>query len=226
MALALRSLLRGPKLRSGVKALVLASSFFFLPIWATGVLAFFFYWMPSAFASEFFGTVLALGFVTFSFIGRFPLWEVAVASSLAFFLILGVKNVFLPKRAMIFSIVSAALFIALSFGIFSRFISLPLFAIAVFLVAREGFKAFTTLSQRAGVSAAIVALVLSEIAWVLGWFFISPLSATVIELFFAASLVNLIFRHLRGEITNARAIFWSSTLAVIGMAGMLLAAFK
>ena len=226
MAPGLRSLLKGPKLRSGAKALVLALSFFFLPLWTTGVFAFLFYCLPSAFAPEFFGTVVTLGFVVFSFLSFAPLWVVAIISSLLFFLILGVKNVFLPKRAVIFSFIALSIFIALSFGVFSRFISLPLFAVSVFLVAREGFKAFTTLSQRATVSAAIVTLVLSELAWVMGWFFISPLSAAFIELIFATSVANLIFRHLRGEIATARAIFWSLTLSVIGLAGMLLAAFK
>lgn len=226
MALVLKSLLKDPKLRSGVKALTLILSFFFFPLWMTGILASLLYLFPASFIGDFFGTLLALGVVTFSFIGHAPLWIVAIISSAVFFLLLGVKNVYLPKRAVVFSVVSGVIFAALAFGVFARFISLPLFAVAVFLVAREGLRSFTTLSQRANSSAAVISLILSEIAWVIGWLGISAGSSAVIEFIFAASAGSLIYRHLRGEITNRKAIFWSSALAVVGVSAMLLAAFK
>jgi len=218
--------LRDPKLRSGVKALVLVLSFFFFPLWMTGILASLLYFFPASFIGDFFGTLLGLGFVTFSLIGHVPLWAVALVSSAVFFMLLGVKNVYLPKRAVVFSVISGIIFAALAFGVFAHLISLPLFAIVVFLIVREGLRSFTTLSQRANPSAAVISLVLTEVAWVIGWLGISAVSSAIIEIIFAASAGSLIYRHLRGEITDRKALFWSSALAVIGVSLMLLAAFK
>ncbi|MDD4930835.1 MAG: hypothetical protein PHG66_01615 [Candidatus Colwellbacteria bacterium] len=225
MALKLRSLLKGPKLRSGVKSLVLAVSFSFLPLWAIGVLAFVFYAMPSTFMFEFLGSLIALGMAVAVAEGAIPAVFLAAIAGIFFFVLLGIKGVFLPHRGILHTAFSASIFLTMAYGFFVGTVALPVLSISVFLLLRDRFASFTVLSQRAAAAAAVISLVLSEIAWGVGWLGASHILSTVVVSLFGLSMLTVVHDHLSGDISAKNSIFRGSAIAVLGIAGLIMAAF-
>lgn len=216
MAEKLKSVWKIPKLKLGVKALVLGVSFFYLPFWASALIASFFYFYPALNTEKLLTSFLFSLFLGFSFSdGSIPLADFWLVPAFIFYLLLGVKDMVFLNGKAVYVILNASMMIALFFGVFSGVISPWLLPFLLFLLFREFFAMVVPeYPKRAILFGSIFSLISFEIFWIYSWFglpvvlmnrlWISPWYADMIGALFVflwlALPLSLSLGHLSGRI--------------------------
>ena len=228
----LRSVLKIPKLRSGAKAIAIALSLSFLPLWATAIIAVFFYFFPVAFSINFLGSFISLSLVVGSFFSSgfvLPSGISAIFAGILFYILLGVKNVlFIHRSPAFFTIFPIIVFCSL-LGFFSGAVSLPIVALAVFFLSRDALSAFTPgtplLSGRGALLSAVLALLVAELSWSVFYLDASIVwSAIAVFMGFAGSLYAII-KYLKGELFKSNAPYIATALGIVSFTLLILLAF-
>jgi hypothetical protein len=228
----LKSVLKIPKLRLGAKAVALALSLYFLPVWTSLVLSSLFYFLPVAFSFSFLGTFISFLVIVGSFFSALPTLPIVVSVFLAatlFYFLLGIKNVLFLRRSLIFF----ALFMEMVFFSFWEFfagiISLPVLALVIFLLSRDALASFTPSVPPAGGRIALLSAVLSllaiQISWAVFYLSISSVWATIAVFMGFSGALYAIIKYLRGELFSSNAPFRAVALAIFSFVLLLLLAF-
>jgi len=221
----LKSVLKTPRLKSGAKALLLALSLYLMPLWVSGILAFFFYFWPSAFSFSFLGSFISFFIVAsnFSSDGNYILSALVFGG--AFFLLIGVKNVlFLHRSPLFLTYLGFIAFLGI-WEFFTGTLSLPVLALVIFLVVRDGLKSFTPLPGRTALLSAVSALAVAEISWAIYCLNILDIWASVSVALIFGGILFMIIEYLRGSLFKSNAHFWAVALSVIAFTITLIASF-
>jgi hypothetical protein len=229
MAEKLRSVLKIPKLRLGAKAVALALCLYFLPIWAAGILAAAFYFLPTAFSFSFLGTFVSFSVIAGSLYSVSQSIPAALAAGAMFFLLLGVKNVLFVRRPPVFFfLISALIFLAL-WEFFAGIVSLPILALVVFLFCRDAFSSFTPPpeggSGRTSLLAAVSALLVSELSWAVFYLNIPVWWATIAVFLVFSGVLYVVVKYLRGSLFRSNAPFIATALAIASVSLLILVSF-
>jgi len=228
----LKSVLKIPKLRSGVKAIVLALALTFLPLWVAGIFAVFFYLFPSAFSMSFLGSFLSLALMVGSFLASgliLPAWLSAVLAAILFYVLLGIKNIlFIHRSSAFFAIFPTIVFCSL-LGFFEGVVSLPVLALIVFFLSKDAFSVFTPATPPSGgrgsLLSAVLALLVAELSWSVFYLDIPVAWATFAVFMGFAGALYAVIKYLKGELFKSNAPYVATALAIISFALLMLAAF-
>jgi len=223
----LKSVLKTPKLRLGVKALILALALYVLPVWVAVFIAFIIYIRPSIFSLSFLGSFISLFIVFNSFqaINVFSLSLMSVFVTALFYLLLGVKNMTIFHRLPAFFALLAVIIFASLWGFFAGALSFILLAFIIFLTCRDALYSFTPSPNRSVLLALISAFIVAQLSWVIFYLNIPVFwSATAVFLIFAG-IFHLIIQHLRGTLFRSDAPFLSVAIVIATLAMMIMVAF-
>ncbi|MEK7115031.1 MAG: hypothetical protein AAB847_01590 [Patescibacteria group bacterium] len=136
-----------------------------------------------------------------------------IACTFLFFLILGLKNLYLTKKIYWYFLLNLSLF----YGLFSNYfikiddyflIKLFLVFLASFFLFREFLKIFTqAVSRENNLLSFILALLTSQLAWIVSWLPIGPIAGANLLFIFIYLAENLIILRTEGKLKDKRAIF-------------------
>jgi len=226
----LKLVLKTPKLRLGVKAIILALSLSFLPLWASVVVAIVLYFQPMAFSFSFLGTLISFLIIVITIsplVGEiaYVIALSALSLSALFYLILGVKNkIFLNRSLALFTLLAVLISSAI-WGFFSGNLSLPVLILLTFLVSRDALVSFAPTSGRATLFAGICSLVVVSISWSV-WYLNIPVWLATITVFLPfIGVLYMIVKYFQGELFKSDAPFIAIALAIISYTLWILTAF-
>lgn len=184
MAEGLKFLSRTPKLRLASDAAIVVAAALFLPAWAAVSAGVFVYLHPSLGTPRLAASYLIALAILVSLAGDLSPWIALLVAWPLFTLLLGIKRlVILEERA--YPIVFIALATATSLLYASGGIGVILYAIAVYLLTREGICVVEPGERKVSVAlAAVVAGVVLQVAWIAHYLsydalYLSDLLATV-----------------------------------------------
>ncbi|MCL4406294.1 MAG: hypothetical protein M1586_00040 [Patescibacteria group bacterium] len=211
----LKSVWKTPKLKLGVKALILAASFFYLPFWFAALVACVFYFFPALNTEKLITSFLISLFLGFVFSGIVPAADFWLIAGVIFYLLLGVKDMVFINRKFVYGLLFASVMIAAFLGVLAGAVSPWLLALLLLLLFREFFSVMLPdYPKRARLFAGAFTLIGFEIFSTCSWLdlprvfinrlWISPwhadmLSALLIFGWIALPL-NLLFVSLNGRI--------------------------
>lgn len=166
----LKFLSRTPKLRSASDAALLVASALLLPAWAAVSVGVFVYLYPALGTPRLAASYLIALALLVSLGGDISPWIVILVAWPLFTLLLGIKRlVILEERA--YPIVFIALATATSLFYTSGGIGVILYALAVYLLTREGVCVIEPGERKVSiVAAAVVAGVVLQVAWIAQYF--------------------------------------------------------
>ena len=233
MAEKLKSVWKTPKLRLGVKAACLAASFFYLPFWASALLASLFYFYPALNTEKLLASFLSSLFLGFVFSGIMSAADLWLVSAVIFYLLLGVKDMVFLNQKSVYGLLFSVLMIAGFFGVLSGAISPWILALLIFILFREFFWIILpSYPKRARFLAGAMALIAFQIFWICSWFdfpqilmaklWISPEKANMLSALMIFSWIglglNLLTSSLNGRI-RPRIVFGHLAImtALIGL---------
>lgn len=216
----LRLAWKDPRSRSGAKALLLAlSSVFFSPV-VTGIAGFVFYFFPFAFSFEFLGSLIALGIAFFSLQAVFSPVFLAIVLALLFFILLGVKNVFLAKRKEGYFAFALIVCLGIITAFFAGNLPLIISGIALGLVFKDLFISFTGFPGRQVFLSFVLGFISIEILWAVSYLGLSPFVSVLSSSLLIFPAAVTLFAHLRGNLFRDGLI---PRLVSIGFVGILIA---
>jgi len=207
----------------------LALGLYFLPIWAAGILAAVLYFFPVAFSFNFLGTFVSFSVLVGSLFAVSQSVPAALAAGMMFFFLIGVKNVLFVRRSPIFFFLIASLAFLALWEFFAGIISLPILALAVFLVCRDAFMSFTPTpdggSGRTSLLAAVSALLAAELSWAVFYLNIPVWWAAIAVFLVFSGALYAIVKYLRGSLFKSNAPFIATALAIVSMVLLILVSF-
>lgn len=198
------------------KSVLLGLLWLFVPLWLFFLLAVYFYFVPNFNSLKLLRSfVMFLGILAISPIVSFPLLYVWAGVVVFFtYLLLGVKDLILIHRQIAYQVMRFLLALA-SFLLFFWWGQAPTanfvwqwFALFFVLYAlyRE-FLSFVLLEEpreKMVVSAALSALLLFEVSWVLAWLPIGFLNATAIAVLTMFMVDDFTIHHFKGDLSSKK----------------------
>jgi hypothetical protein len=167
----LKSVWKIPKFKLGVKAFILAASFFYLPFWISALLACFFYFYPALNTGKLLTSFLVSLFLGFVFSGMIPAADFWLTAGFIFYLLLGVKDMVFVNWKPVYILLVASIIVATFFGVLSGAISPWLLALLLFVVFKEFFSIILPgYPKRSRLFAGVFSLISFELFWICSWF--------------------------------------------------------
>ncbi len=234
MAEKLKLVLKTPKLRLGIKAVIFALSLYLLPLWAALPIALVLYLRPTAFYLNFLGTFASFLFIVFVFSRSLLLngelvYITALTvffAALLFYAILGVKNMIFIHRYFVLIATFITLISLTVWGFFSGLIPLIALILITLFVSKDALSSFTPAPpRRATFFAAICALSVATLSWAIFYLNISQWWATIIVLLPFIGVLYLSIKYFQGELFKSDAPFIAVALAIISYALLILVVF-
>ncbi len=229
----LKLVLKIPKLRLGIKAVIFALALYLLPLWAALPVALALYLRPAAFYLNFLGTFTSFLFIVFVFSRSLLLNGelvyitalIVFFAALLFYAILGVKNMLFVHRSYV--LFSSYLFLAtLSvWGFFSGVIPLIALIPVIFLISKDALASIASAHNRSTFFSAILSLVVATLSWAIFYLNISLWWATIITLLPAIGALYVIVKYFQGELFKSDSPFIAVTLTIISYTLLILVAF-
>ncbi len=223
----LKSVLKTPKLRLGVKALILALALYMLPVWMAVFIAFILYMRHPAFSLNFLGSLISL-FIVFNALtiaGALSPIFISVFIAVLFYILLGVKNITFRHRLQAFFALLAVIIFTSLWGFFAGALSLLFVSTVVFLVCRDALYSFMPLPNRSFLLALVSAFVVTQLSWAIFYLNIPVFWSVIVVFLIFASVLHLIIQHLRGALFRSDAPFIAVAIVVATLAMMIMVAF-
>ena len=227
MAEKLKSALKTPKLRLGVKALILAVAIYVLPVWAVVFIAFVLYTRPAVFSLNFLGSFISL-FIVFNALNAIGVLSpilISILVAVLFYILLGVKNMALLHRLPAFFALLAIIVFASLWGFFAGAISLLSVFFIVFLICRDALYAFTPSPNRSVLLALVSAFIVAQLAWAIFYLNIPVFWSAMAVFLIFAGIFHLIIQHLRGKLFRSDAPFIAVAITIAVLAMMIMIVF-
>lgn len=206
-----------PKLRSGAKAVALALSLVFLPIWAGAIFGFIIYFFPIAFSFEFLGSFAAFMILAFLLKASSSAVLFAVLSTILFFLLLGIKNVLFLRRKEAFIIFLSLIGILSIYGFFAGFIPLPVVGLLILLSFKDLLRSFTGFPGRHVFLSAVLGLSSIEVLYAVSSLNLSLSASVISSTLILFPLSSAFFFHLKGTLFRPKIISRISSIVGIGI---------
>jgi hypothetical protein len=197
----LRLVLRIPRLRLALKALLLAAAAQFLPAWIFVALAGLVYFTDAGL--PLLSSYLLLSLSGLILTGHIPALLFLILFSAAFLLLLGVKEMVFIKRERAHFIFLVLGLVFYFWGFLSGLVGLWLVAVVAFFFLKDFLADLALrLPEKESIIALIFALVIAELAWLHLWLPLPAIASTINLAAISAAFAYLAERNLSGELST------------------------